>query len=337
MIYYIRYFFAACISNRNEVETHMITRLASGLFLAALILLCIPLHGWSADSHIGGVQISPDLRQIFIKCDNPVGRHSAFIMQRPYRLVLDFDSMGLAKVPGKIAVNRGGISEIRLGSNNNKARIVIDFGDSPVPAFNIEKRSEMAVVNLGDAGGYRPQEAAERTFSPEPKMLPAPKHVKSAVPTNKNTEIAAIRQSAKYNLPSLQVRKSGLKDNLVFVELVDRRDPKQLYRLVVDLDHKNLDVRQASISDAGGKLRTFDLAAKEESNSRSAQQQAKLIGPRKDAPAESDAAVVDVIKDKYKWGKGPDQTASLDSPRQGSPFKIEQFRLQARNSNPLEK
>ena len=131
--------------------------------LACCLLMANYGPAWAAESaNITSVQVAPDLKQISIKCDGPVGKHSAFVIQKPYRLVLDMESTGLGKIPTKINVGRNPLNEIRLGYANSRARVVMDFGDNPVPSFKVDKQSNGILVSLGvKAGAWQPRPARE--------------------------------------------------------------------------------------------------------------------------------------------------------------------------------
>ncbi len=51
-----------------------------------------------------------------------------------------------------------------------------------------------------------------------------------------------------------------MSDDLIFVELADRKDPTRAYRLVMDFDYDSLQLRTATFSDASGNVKRFDMA-----------------------------------------------------------------------------
>ena len=141
--------------NRFEELKRMFLVHASCLMQAILVFCFVPLLLSSASAQeletplITNVQIAPDQKQLMIKADKALGAHSAFAFENPYRLVIDFESTGLGKVPAKIKVDKPPINEIRLGKNGHRARIVVDFGEYPVPPFMVERKGNLAVVALG--------------------------------------------------------------------------------------------------------------------------------------------------------------------------------------------
>lgn len=268
---------------------------------------------------ITDLQVIPDGKRIIIKSQGSVGRYSAFVIKNPYRLVVDFQSTALAKVPGRIKVPGDRIREIRLGYANSRTRLVVDFGDRPVPAFKIERGNGTIQVALGNgtisSGGSEKPISARR--SPDRAQV-RPKPVQ--------------RPRTAAGNEGLVVKSAAVKDKLVVLELKDRADPRQSYRLVIDMDATAMLVRNATISDAKGNVKRFDLAVKEsQSGSAPEQGAASIRGPRK--RAEQDISGTGA-KAKYKWGmptverKQPAEARSVES----GPFRLERFRLEARKS-----
>ena len=253
--------------------------------------------------NIIGVQPSHDLKHIKIKFSGQVGRHTAYVVERPYRLVMDFEATGLGKVPPRIKVDRGPIREIRLGSTSSRARVVVDFGENPVPPFNLSTHQELVVVTLGKA-----QPALGRSdTSPEPlsSVPPISGNVSSpgAVPTDH------VRSAKADSLFS--VKGAGITDDLIFVELADRWDPRRIYRLVVDFDYQSLQLRKATLSDSQGNLKRFDFASNAAPAVAPREGSNLSAGPRKAwAAAASGSQAKHVLKSGGQWngaGRGPVQ------------------------------
>jgi AMIN domain len=243
---------------------------------------------WAAESaNITSVQVAPDLKQISIRCDGPVGKHSAFVIQKPYRLVLDLDSTGLGKIPPKINVGRNPLNEIRVGYANSRARVVMDFGDHPVPSFKIDKQSNSILVSLGvKAGAWQPKPAPK----PAAQLQKDPVQPKAVAP-------APLTQKVDHS--KVSVKTAGVTDDLIFVELASKKDPKLTYRVVIDVDVEELQVRQATVSDAQGRLRSFDLASSKSGNETAASSIKPSVGPRRTA---GPTAASSVNHPKFKWG-----------------------------------
>jgi AMIN domain len=287
--------------------------------LACCLLMANCCSAWAAEStNITSVQVAPDLKQISIKCDGPVGRHSAFVIQKPYRLVLDVDATGLGKIPTKINVGRSPLNEIRLGYANSRARVVMDFGDNPVPSFKVDKQSNSILVSLGvKAGAWQPRPAAK----PAAQLQKSPVQPKAVAP-------APAPQKADSS--KVSVKTAGVTDDLIFVELASKKDPKLTYRVVIDVDVEALKVKQATVSDAQGRLKSFDLASSKSGNESSSPSIKPSVGPRRTA---GPTAAPSVDHPKFKWGvhagenrQVKPQAAKLNA---GSPIRVERFEPQS--------
>jgi hypothetical protein len=283
--------------------------------LACLLLLANYCPARAAESAtITAVQVAPDLKQISIKCDGPVGKHSAFVIQKPYRLVLDMESTGLGKIPTKINVGGNPLNEIRLGYANSRARVVMDFGDHPVPSFKVDKQSNGILVSLGvKAGAWQPRPAAK----PAAQLQKAPVQPKA---------VTAAPLTQKTDSSKVSVKTAGVTDELIFVELASKKDPKRTYRVVIDLDVDELQVRQATVSDAQGHVKRFDLASSKPGNETAVPSIRPSVGPRRTAGSTS-APSMD--PPKFKWGvhageksQVQPQAAKLNS---GGPLRVQTF------------
>jgi hypothetical protein len=294
-------------------------RAAIAGFLCLIIVVTFGT-AWGADRKILGVDVSPDLKHITIKCDSPAGKHSSFVIQGPYRLVLDLESTALGSVPSKINVGRDPINEIRLGFLNERARVAIDFGDSVVPPFKIEKVKNDIVISI-DRGlasarreGTRPSTAAPRV---EPVASPS----------------VAERARPRPDAAEIAVKHSGVANNMVYVELTNRKNPKQSYRLVIDIDPEAMRPRKATLSDTRGNLQKFEMSASTDPIPEAASEPARTaVGPRK-APLAAENQESD--KKKFQWGAQPAaQSTGTSSPpsKCGVLFHIEEFQLEKRKN-----
>ena len=262
-------------------------------------------------SNITAIQVSPDARQIMIKGDGPLGKHSAFVINQPYRLVVDFDLAGLGPLPRRTKINGSPINEVRLGTVNSRSRVVADFGETPVPPFKIHLRGNLVVIAMDDwpsstarfGTATRPSRSAGRiSDKPSPRLLSAKASPKAEERTG------------------LVIKTSGTKDSLVYMELVDRTDPKRVYRLAIDCDLAGRRIRHATLSDKSGAVRRFELAAADPHQDSQQGKSKPIVGPRRQGTGQ---AVTTTKRPKYQWGlpnvekNGPqDQQLSSKSPFQ---------------------
>jgi hypothetical protein len=279
-------------------------------------------RAWAAERKILGVEVSPDLKHVTIKCDSPAIKYSSFVIERPCRLVLDLESTALGSVPHKIAIGRDPIKEIRLGFLNERARVAVDFGDNVVPPFKIEKFNNDIVISLdrGNAGGGRALRELSRPYIAVPRIQPAAPKSPSAVPVNAHAVASEI-----------SVKQSGVANNMVYVELANRKNPKQSYRLVIDMNIDAMQPMRATLSDSSGNLKKYEMSANTEPSPEAAPEPARTaVGPRK-APVDLESQ--DDDKKKFKWGAQPAaQSAGMSSasPSPGVLFHIEEYQLEKR-------
>ncbi len=140
-----------------------------------LTLACGPALA-AGSGEVTGVQLEPDQRRIVISTKGIVGKSLAHVIGRPNRLVMDFENMTVGKVPRKISGDKREICEIRVGNHRSRARLVVDFHDNPVPAFQIRPVNNQVFVIFGNSlAAYMPKthHRSSRTISKN-SVLSAP-------------------------------------------------------------------------------------------------------------------------------------------------------------------
>ena len=307
----------------------------------------------SMPGYITSVRISPDLRQVVVKADGVLGKHSAFAFDKPYRLVVDFDSTALGKVSNRIRVEKGPISEIRLGKFENRARLVIDFGAVPVPTYAIERQANMAVIALGETGliprenhGENVQEDDRKAqkrpsvkSQPTPpkkeqvktvESVPAPAPMKNPIP---NPQPQATLGSSSSD-PS--VKKVLLSNDLLLVEFQDPRNPGLSYNLAIDIDLKGQTLRSASLSDLKGEVKRFEISEmtepREVSTDANRGSSGSTTGPRKVGASNTVFENKPMEKPRNVFNIRPSVTSMEppEGPAAQNPLKMEEFKLQVK-------
>jgi hypothetical protein len=280
---------------------------AEAVVVVLCLLVILPQYAPAREAHeeanIVDVRTSHDLKQIKIKFSGRTTSPIAYVVERPYRLIMDFKSTGLGHVPAKTTINRGPIREIRTGAHSSRARVVVDFGENPAPPFNVSRQGDLVILTLG-----KNHPSAEKTKSDPGKRAVAPQ----PAPAGASPAPAPSDHRRSENAGSrFSVKGAGLSDDLIFVELADRKDPTRAYRLVMDFDYDSLQLRTATFSDAFGNVKRFDMAQNSTSG------EAPVLGskhpstsPRNWAAAASGSQAKKAIKKKSRgsrYAKKPKQ------------------------------
>ena len=302
---------------------------------------------------ITNVKVSPDQKQIVIKGNKTLGIHSAFAFENPYRLVIDFENTGLAKVPAKIKVDKPPINEIRLGANTRRARLVVDFGEYPVPPFMVERKGNLAVVALGsvptDPRMIQRNSAAETRPKPSHVSAQQPQHhvvqKRETTPVPPSTpspspSVSSVAPSKKTGQPGFTVKQSLVTNNMLLVELQNSKSPSETYRIVLDLNLDDMTVHNASISNSNGLVKRFNLVdsgpkvVQNEPGQEEAANGPASVGPRKKSKLVVEQKSFD--QPKYSWGSKNSSSPEFDSPNQQSagsnPFRLQKFELKSKDS-----
>lgn len=82
------------------------------------------LHITNVEYDINGVNAT-----VAVTADGTIGGCTNFVLSDPGRIVLDINDAKISGVSENIAVNRAGISSIRVGDNDERARVVIDINN----------------------------------------------------------------------------------------------------------------------------------------------------------------------------------------------------------------
>lgn len=289
--------------------------------LACFLVAATCNYALAVDSgRITDVRVSSDLKQVLIRGDGPLGKHSAFVINQPYRLVMDFDSAGLGELPAKIRIDKGPIGEIRLGKVNSRSRVVLDFGSNPVPPYKVLHQGNFMVITLGE--GVAP--------IPRGGVAIKPLHVASKPSSNVKAANSAKVPARSESPSGMSITTSGVKDNLIFMELADRNDPKRVYRVAIDFDVKANVIRHATLSDHAGNIQRFELAPRD-SATRDEDKPKAAAGPRREVTS-ADLGATD--KPKYHWGLPSVERKEAQEQRvsSGSPFHFDDFTLRPRVS-----
>ncbi len=287
-----------------------------GPLFALVLALCFWGNAQAQETaHITDVRLAGDLRTVTVQLDATPGKRSAFVLDKPSRLVVDIESAGLGKVPGKINVGRGGVNEIRIGAVNSKARVVVDFGDNPAPPFAVDSVGSQIIVSMGAVS------QGTAAVSEPPKPTPVQR--------------AAVRpERPKYNSSpkhvverpeGLSVKSAKVNNGRIVVELADSKAPGKTERLLIDYDRGAKTITRALVDgrpDAAEAQALSHVDAPEAPDSSSGK-----VGPRK--AADIDASDEPQAR-KYKWGMSfADVSAQPSEPTvtRKSPFHVEEFQL----------
>jgi hypothetical protein len=296
----------------------LVRLISSAVSFAGLLLFAV-VSGVGAESgRIAAVRLSPDLANLEVRWDGQVGRHSAQVLNSPNRLVIDLESAVLGKLPARIKVGRDSVDEIRLGQHDSRARLVIDFGQNPVPRFNVLRQDQSILVSLGK--GQQPSTAPSVSAAANPAERPVRPVVSSS--GNKQREKGDSR---------LSMKQAGVTKDGIVMDLADRKEPKREYRLNIDLDQNTLQVNKATFSDTRGKLKRSHAVSDQEVPVMTSGTLSPSVGPKKDW---ENSAAQPERRTRFKWGARTGDSANSGQPRiiSRGPFKMNEYAVQRRSA-----
>ncbi len=344
-------------------------KLNSAIKFGSLIFLCLVILGTKSSigeniPNITNVQVSPDLSHVIIRSDGPLGKCNAFVMEKPSRLVIDFEGTALGAMPSKIRVGRDPLDEIRLGYNNSRARMVMDFGSNPVPEYGIDRRDDFLVVALVIPNSFSAEatpEAGNNLRKPASKSLKSlmvpivqsvakdkqdKKHQEKNVRTGKTQKDSSIPPPPTRKIyaveptplrtvdPPITLKTAGVdKDGLVYIELNDKKSSGRTARLEIEIDPVRFVVRKGAVIDSSGRVTRFDLTSNDGRESRIEPSRKLNKGPRRNA----DLRTLSKTQDDTPLSLAPanigTKRASVsEQPGSLLPLKLQEYRLEARTT-----
>jgi len=288
------------------------------IIVTSLIFVGAEVSSWGqASGNITGAQFSRDGKQISVQSDGPVGRHNAFVLAHPNRLVVDFPENGFKGIPRKIGGVSPGVKEIRLGHFNSRARVVVDFGESPVPPYRIHPEGARVLVVFG-----KPMAAA-----PESPRFRKP--VLSVKPSAKEQSSGTRESPGDKKMPPLSIKSANVVGDLIVLQLSDPKNPQRSCRLVMEVNLDRLQVVRTTLSDAKGNLKSSDVTHERLDSDEAGHQGSVQRGPRKQADI-SDQEMPQ--PPTFKWGL-PEVKRMEPSPKRetaSGTFRFEHWVFQKR-------
>jgi type IV pilus assembly protein PilQ len=125
-----------------------------------------------AVSSVVSVEVGGGEDQVEIRFTREGGRREfhPFEMKDPNRLVIDLPGTVLKTKRQKYPVERGGISQVRLGSSNGGVRLVLDSKKGELPPYRVSEEGDQIVVVVGMEGPKK--EISPSGVPPTPKPSP---------------------------------------------------------------------------------------------------------------------------------------------------------------------
>jgi hypothetical protein len=185
---------------------------------------------WCSEARASGeiteINVTPDCKRISVRADDQIGRHAVFALEKPNRLVLDIEDTTVSResaISGTIAAGL----EIRAARKGSGARVVMNFGNRPVPEHRVRTVGNYLLLFL--EGWGVPAGASYRTHqenSPEP--LPRQEPILSSS-------------------PDLQIKSAEVANGLIVLKVANRAYPERIFKIELGVDFDQLGFSAASI------------------------------------------------------------------------------------------
>ncbi|MEN8685948.1 MAG: type IV pilus secretin PilQ [Desulfuromonadales bacterium] len=155
-----------------------------------------PVGSSSRAKALHNIQVYPGLA--VIETNGKVDNFKYFAMQNPARLVVDV--YGLKPTfKERLFAAEAGFKQLRVGTHDNKTRLVFDASGAKVPQHNVEGRDNDLLVSWGETAL-----AAKQEKDPETTAEPSAEQVDTETPqdtTQQNPPVVADEKPAAESLP----------------------------------------------------------------------------------------------------------------------------------------
>ncbi len=200
--------------------------------ISAFIGLLLGSISWCSEAGASGeiteINVTPDSKRISVRADGQIGRHAVFALENPNRLVLDIEDTGVSRettISGTIA---SGL-EIRTARKGSGSRVVMNFGNRPVPEHRIRTVGNYLLLFMegwGVPAGASSRTPAYKERSPEPQPRQEP-----------------VLSSS----PDLQIKSAEVTNGLIVLKVANRAYPERIFKIELGVDFDQLGFSAASI------------------------------------------------------------------------------------------
>lgn len=200
--------------------------------IAIFIGLLLGSISWCSEAGASGeiteISVTPDSKRISVRADGQIGRHSVFALENPNRLVLDIEDNGVSRetaISGTIAAGL----EIRAARKGSGSRVVLNFGNRPVPEHRVRTVGNYLLLFMEGWGvpagaSFRTPTHRERSPEPQPRQEP-------------------ILSSS----PDLQIKSAEVANGLIVLKVANRAHPDRIFKIELGVDFDQLGFSAASI------------------------------------------------------------------------------------------
>ena len=181
-----------------------------------------------ASGEITEINVTPDCKRISVRADGQIGRHTVFALENPNRLVLDIEDTGVSResaISGTIAAGL----EIRAARKGSGARVVMNFGNRPVPEHRVRTVGNYLLLFM--EGWAVPAGASSRT--------PAYKE--------KSPEPQPRQEPVLSSSSDLQIKSAEVANGLIVLKVANRAYPERIFKIELGVDFDQLGFSAASI------------------------------------------------------------------------------------------
>ncbi len=180
------------------------------------------------------INATPDCRRLVIQYDGTIDSHRTFELSDPSRLVIDFAAVDPGSLPTTTQYRNKPIKALRVGKTSSGARVVVDFGHTSLPDYNIRILGKFVMVLFGPF---------EFTPRPEEHGKPVSLSRVSRIATQQRVEPRII------NAPDspFMVRSARVSKGRVILDVALRDGSRRRYQVTLGLDLQERGFRTASI------------------------------------------------------------------------------------------
>jgi hypothetical protein len=207
----------------RSAKMHSILVLAASVLVAGLV----EERAFAANK-ITDLKVSSDSRRVVVTCDGPMIPAGVCRLEGPSKLAIDIPGIGLGDIAQSVQSSEGPSLEARVARTPSGVRLVLDFGEKPVPEHKIRRLENCLMVLLSPWA----------TVPNESWSAPAGDHSPPPPPTPRVPKQRERKPPSVSSHGVMEIKSAEVVNGLIVLKVVRKDNPARVYRidLGVNLD-----------------------------------------------------------------------------------------------------
>lgn len=194
------------------------------------LMVCVSLCN---AANLSEITVASDMKRVAVKFEGKIGSYTDVTAQHPSRLIIEVPGATIIRSPRIQGLSTESGLTVRTAKTPTSARIVMDFGNGPLPEYKIKQMDGYLLVFLADAPLAVP---VRNSAVPAPVRQPA--------------VITAPEPTAVSDTSGLVIKSAQVQNGKMVLHVIRESNPGTLYRIDLGVDFDHLGFSSAKIVQA---------------------------------------------------------------------------------------